>query len=296
MFGYSFYRNFDYKMVTHARVFCLQPKFIINNKQGLFLVNSFNFLRKRYGYENMCSWTKIKKEKIQLPIKNGEIDFEFMEFFIEKMESQHIAWLKAYLNIAGLKDYNLTLEEEKVLKEYKNLNFKNFNITDIFEIKNTRNVLSQDIVPDSGKTPYLCASSENNGVSSYITYKKEFLEKGNCIFIGGKTFVVSYQEKDFYSNDSHNLALYLKNEEITKYNQLYLATCINKSLRHKYFWGDSISKSKIEKEVVLLPEKNNVPDFSQMKILISAIQKLIIKDLILYIDNKLKDTRKINEK
>lgn len=38
------------------------------------------------------------------------------------------------------------------------------------------------------------------------------MDKGNCIFIGGKTFVVTYQEKDFFSNDSHNLTLRLKEE------------------------------------------------------------------------------------
>ena len=36
MFGAVFYRNFNYKMVTHARVFCLMPKFSINERQGLF--------------------------------------------------------------------------------------------------------------------------------------------------------------------------------------------------------------------------------------------------------------------
>lgn len=85
-----------------------------------------------------------------------------------------------------------------------------FRLTDIFVVKNTSNLLASDIIAGSGETPYLCASSENNAVSSYIKYDKEHLEKGNCIFIGGKTFVVTYQSKDFYSNDSHNLALYLK--------------------------------------------------------------------------------------
>ncbi|WP_416202169.1 restriction endonuclease subunit S [Acinetobacter pittii] len=80
---------------------------------------------------------------------------------------------------------------------------------DIFNIKNTSNILSRDIIQDSGIIPYLCASSENNGVSSYISYDLKYLEEGGCIFIGGKTFVVTYQEKDFFSNDSHNLTLKL---------------------------------------------------------------------------------------
>ncbi len=52
----------------------------------------------------MCSWAKIKKEKIQLPTKNGEIDFEFMEKFIAELEAERLAELEAYLTATGLKD------------------------------------------------------------------------------------------------------------------------------------------------------------------------------------------------
>jgi hypothetical protein len=104
-------------------------------------------------------------------------------------------------------------------------------------------------------------------------------------FIGGKTFVVTYQEKDFYSNDSHNLALYFKNNK-TKLNQLYLATCINKSLGHKYSWGNSISKAKIQADKVSLPTKDNQPYYALMETFISAVQKLVIKDVVLYVNKK----------
>ena len=142
-----------------------------------------------------------------------------------------------------------------------------------------------DIIENSGDTPYLCASTENNAISSYISYDEKYLDKGNCVFIGGKTFVVTYQEKDFYSNDSHNLALYFKNNK-TKLNQLYLATCINKSLGHKYSWGNSISKAKIQADKVSLPTKDNQPYYALMETFISAVQKLVIKDVVLYVNKK----------
>ncbi len=103
MFGFVFYRQFKYKMVTHARVFSLKPKFEMSKKQGLFLANSLHFLNKKFGYENMCSWEKIKHEKIQLPTKNGKIDFDFMESFIAELEAERIAELEAYLSATGLK-------------------------------------------------------------------------------------------------------------------------------------------------------------------------------------------------
>ncbi|MCU0327068.1 MAG: restriction endonuclease subunit S, partial [Spirosomaceae bacterium] len=199
-----------------------------------------------------------------------------------------IAKLEEYLQENNFIDFNLTEKEEQALKDFENQKFEEFNLIDIFNVKNTANILSRDIVENSGETPYLCASAENNGVSSYISYDEKYLDKGNCIFIGGKTFVVSYQEKDFFSNDSHNLVLSLKNEERTRLNQLYLATCVNKSLGHKYSWGDSISNRKIQNDRVSLPVIDNKPDYEIMSTLISAIQKLIIKDVVLYVEKKKK--------
>ena len=78
-------------------------------------------------------------------------------------------------------------------------------------------------------------------------------------------------------------------KEKNKLNQLYLATCVNKSLGYKYSWGDSISKTKIRTDKVSLPIKGNQPNYEVMETFISAIQKLVIKDLVLYVERKLKN-------
>lgn len=236
----------------------------------------------------------LKKTKIQLPTKNGNVDFEFMESFIAELEVERIAELEAYLITTGLKDYTLTQAEQQALVSFEGLEFKEFKVIDIFSVKNTKNILSRDIVENSGNTPYLCASAENNAISSYISYDTNYLDKGHCIFIGGKTFVVTYQENDFYSNDSHNLVLSLKNkQEATKKNYLYLATCIYRSLSHQYSWGNSISNKKIQTDKVALPTKNNQPDYALMEIFISAIQKLVIKDVVQYADRKINATKQV---
>nr|WP_283776933.1 restriction endonuclease subunit S [Histophilus somni] len=305
MFGNSFYRHFKYKMVTHARVFSLIPKFDMSKEQGLYIVNSFKYLIFEFGYENMCSWAKIQNIKIQLPIKNGKIDFEFMESFISELEEERISELEeeriselsAYLTVSGLDNYELSSEEKEALENLNTVQWEEKNVTDqngIFNVKNTKNILSTDITPNSGTTPYLCASAENNSISTYIDYKEELKDKGNCIFIGGKTFVVSYQKVDFFSNDSHNLALYLKNEnKADKTNQLFMATCVKKGLSHKYSWGNSISNKKIQKDKIMLPTKNNEIDFSYMELLISAVQKLVIKDVVLWKDKKIEATKQV---
>lgn len=62
-------------------------------------------------------------------------------------------------------------------------------------MKNTKSIVKKDIFMDSGEIPYVTASSENNGVMTYIECPDEWMDKGNCIMIGGKTLVFSYQKK-----------------------------------------------------------------------------------------------------
>ncbi len=103
MFGCAFYRSFPYKMVTHARVFSLKPKFEINHKIGLFLSTLFFDYPKKFGYENMCSWAKIKNDKVILPLKPTAktqtldgIDFHFMRTFINALMKQTIQGVAEY--------------------------------------------------------------------------------------------------------------------------------------------------------------------------------------------------------
>lgn len=234
-----------------------------------------------------------------LPTRECEIDFEFMERFIAELNAQRLAELNAYLSITGLKDYTLTPEEEQAVKDLEEGKdeWREFDVTRVFEVRNAGNILASEIVEGSGDTPYLCASRENNAVSSYITYREELITEGNCIFIGGKTFVVTYQERDFFSNDSHNLTLRLyASEHQTKSKQLYLATCVDKSLRYKYSWGDSVSNRKIQRDKIYLPSVNGEVDFSKMETLISAIQKLVIKDVVLYADREIEATKNVIDK
>ena len=279
----------------------ITPKIKINKKSVVFFSTLLNKQKERLLSILVRNVDNVfRNTKISLPVKKDrEIDFAFMEDFISQLEACRLSQLEAYLLVTGLKNYTLTPAEEQALTDFQNGNIEwgEFKVVDLFDVRNTRNILSRDIIENSGDIPYLSASRENNAVSSYISYNKEFLDKGNCIFIGGKTFVVTYQENDFYSNDSHNLSLHLKDgKNITKLNHLFMVSCIYKSLSSKYSWGNSISNKKIQTDFVILPIINNIPDYPMMETLISAVQKLVIKDVVEYADRKIEATKKIINK
>ena len=293
-----YFQEKDY--IGYQHIQALHPKFKpFNKKIAQFIITGSRTATAngQYDYGHKFNRNAMRKTIIFLPeTEIGEIDFDFMENFVAELEARRVAELEAYLLATGLKDFTLTEEEENVLEKYNTMSFGKFAVTDVFDIKNTSNILSCDITENSGETPYLCASAENNSVSSYISYNKRYIEEGNCIFIGGKTFVVSWQKDDFFSNDSHNLALYYKGKQKDRLTQLFLATCIKKSLCHKYSWGNSISKSKIKEDYVDLPVKDCELDLQNVKTLISAIQKLVIKDVVLYADSKIAETKNILQK
>ncbi len=305
-----FYQKQPY--FTGNKVKILKPKFAFKSPKILHFISAIlQFILKPLTWGLGSTTESIAEFKISLPLKPtanaqtiNDIDFNFMEKFIAELEQCRLAELEAYLKATGLSNTTLSNDEENALNVFNNsrggntpcgLTWQSFKIVDIFEVKNTRNILARDVVKDSGTTPYLCASKENNAVNSYINYNADFLDKGNCIFIGGKTFVVTYQQKDFYSNDSHNLALYLKDTHSkTKLNQLFIITCIYKALNNKYSWGDSISNTKIQNDSILLPtNQHGKIDFPFMRTFINALMKQTIQGVVQYSSAKIQATKEI---
>lgn len=145
--------------------------------------------------------------------------------------------------------------------------WEEFTITSIFRPVNTHCILKRNIEPGSGPYPYVTASRMNNGVETYISYDSSQMEPGNAILIGGKTMAVTFQELPFFSNDSHNIALYLLNTEYADnpYVLRYLVSIIYGCLGHKYQWSDSISGAAILNDKIKLPViSSGNPDWEYM--------------------------------
>lgn len=286
MFGNTFFRSFQYKMVTHARVFSVKSKVEITENQGLFLANSFHFLNKKFGYDNMCSWVKIKSEQVQLPTKNNKIDFDFMETFIIELEREQMSQLDVYLKASGLKDYDLTDEEEKVLHDFENINWGDFTFKSIFnKIAQGRRLTKNDQL--LGNIPFVMAGRGDTGISNYISNPvASFPRNSITIDILGNTFYRDYafgagDDTGVYWNDSINYS---------RKKMLFISTSMEKSLLGQFDFGKKLRSSQSSNFQMKLPIKDNQPDYQLMEIFISAIQKQVIKDVVLYTDKKLNVT------
>ena len=292
MFGNAFYRQFRYKMVTHARVFSLKPNFEITEKQGMFLSSALFFIRHHFGYENMCSWAKIQDIKIILPTKDGAIDFAFMETFIAELEAQRIAELEAYLTITGLKDYTLTEEEEKVLNSLDKVQWKEYRFADIFNnIQQGRRLKKDDQI--EGNIPFVMAGITNTGVVNYISNPvATFPKNAITIDIFGNAF---YRNYDFGAGD--DTGVYWNTErELSREMMLFLTKASEKALEGKFSYGKKLRSSQSLNFRMKLPTKNGTPDYDFMNTYISAIHKLVIKEVVFYADRKIEATKKVIKK
>lgn len=89
MFGNVFFRDFSYKMVTHARVFSLESIENISDEAQLYIVSKLKYLKAIYSYQNICTWEKIERDTIELPISDdGCPDYEYMKRFITAIKKK----------------------------------------------------------------------------------------------------------------------------------------------------------------------------------------------------------------
>ncbi|WP_257181302.1 restriction endonuclease subunit S [Corynebacterium cystitidis] len=286
-----FYQEFPY--FTGDKIKVLIPKDVrFGRKNAQFIIaamykafSSFSWGASRFNVET------LRQQRVLLPAKDASVNYNFIEKIVAELEAERLAELEAYLKATGLADTQLTDAEGGALAALDNVEWVEVPVIDIFKVRNTGNILARNIKPGSGTVPYVTAMAENNSVSTYADPACHRIEEGNCIFIGGKTFVVSYQPVDFLSNDSHNLVLYPESALRTKLAQLFLATSVFVGMKHQYNWGNSVSNAKIQNDRIKVPYRDGEPDLKFMEELISAVQKLVIKDVVSYADRRLNATK-----
>lgn len=254
-------------------------------------------IKLKYGYDNKATWEKVKNNTLVLPSINDLPCTKFMESYIRELEQERIRELDAYLRATGLNDYELTPEEKSCIKIMENggVNYKEFKVLDIFTVKNTQSVMKSQVDYCSGDIPYVTAGENNNSIASYVYADSTMVDKGDCIVIGGKSTVVTYQELDFVSNDSHNLALYMKDVDMkSKHTQMFFVTLLGYKFRQLYNWGNSISKQKIKKDTIHIPTNlSGDIDYNFIEVFSKAIEKLSIRSVVEWKDRIIETTKSI---
>ena len=228
-----------------------------------------------------------------------------MESFIVELEAERITELEAYLIATGLKDCTLTAEEEKVLDKFKNIEWGEFRLGVLFEKINTKKLsFKADELPkqiiDKYTLPCLTSSFKNQGLNYFVPKDGATILK-NVISIPSNSDIYRayFQSNEFtVLSDAYAIRWIFNGVKLLPNQYLFAVQCINKvtdlsiySYKNK-LGGWNVVKNKY----IQLPIKNDKPDFEIMETFISAIQKLVVKDVVLYADRRIAATKTVANK
>lgn len=285
-----FYQSNEFTILQDAYVIDFKDK-KLNKKENLFFTALLKKALKKFDWANKSGWERVKNENILLPTtQNGEIDFEFMESFVAELEAERVAELEAYLAAASLKDYELTADELSALSKFENYNWGEFRIGDLFTSKTGDTDLQQKDI--NGKGEYFLNSGYTNcGVNGKT-------DRPARIFLKN-TITIDFLGYVFYRNFDYKMATHnhifslsgevIKNEKIG----LFLVASLS-YLKNIFSFSNMGTWTKFKDLNIKLPiTTNGEIDFEFMNNFIKAIKKLVIKDVVLYTDNKIKATKSI---
>ena len=239
---------------------------------------------------------------IKLPVKDGKIDFDFMESFIAELEAERVAELSAYLKISGLDNYELSQQEIKALEKLKTISWNKYKIGKLFDkIKTKKLPYKAKKLPTSpsGKNilPCLTSSFKNQGLNYYAPIDGATILK-NVITIpqNSDVYRAYYQSKDFtVLSDAYAIDWIYDDCKLTRNQYLFMVMCINKVTNLSiYSYKNKLGGWNVVKDkYILLPKTNGKIDLDFMNDFISAIIKLAIQDVVIYTDEKVELTKQV---
>ena len=324
--GNVYYREYEYKMVTHNRVCSLSGNVIRNDKVGIYLVGVLSKLRTLFSYNHAATWDRLKILTIELPVTStNDIDYEYMQERITELEQERITELDAYLAVSGLNDYELTEEDKKLLYlsttkasdetnalgingKNEEITFSTFKIEEIFEVveagykyKKKDFNKKRDVSPNPTEEyslPLVNAKFGNNGIM-YYGRKSDWNAQEMCIDIiqdGAVAAGTVYAQPESVGV-LYNAYLIKPVEEIKSAEALlYMAECVEKSIKKQFSYDKKATWDRVKKCEISLPvtKEGNI-NFHYMEGYIRAVEKLAIADVVKYKDKVIDTTKRLVE-
>lgn len=288
----AYYQSRDFTVLSDAYAirWILDDRELSSN-QYIFIVMCINKVTDLpiYSYKNkLGGWNVVKNKYIQLPQKNGSIDFDFMEAFIAELEAERIAELSAYLTVSGLDNCELSSDEVQALQGYASLTWGTYNLKELFG-KSTRGkrLKGDDRIP--GALPFVTAGEASEGISAYISNDVEIFEKNTTtIDMFGSAKYRNYR----YGADDHIAVVHT--ESVPMKASIFLTSAIHKaSHTGKFDYGHNFYAKDADELDIQLPTRDGKPDYDVMAMLISAVQKMVIKDVVRLADSRIEKTKEL---
>lgn len=271
-FGKAFYQPREFTVLQDSYAFTFKDKIIDPNDCYAFILGVLNKIYVKYNWSNKSGWNKIKNEYIKLPIKENKIDWTFIKQINAELEAQHIAELEAYLKVTGLKNFELTDEEQKAIREYdKVAGGGGIKLYNLFSIHNVRG-LNKDVLEEGTEFDYITRTSKNQGILQ-TTGKIDNIEfnEQNTWSLGLLQMTFFYRKRKWYAGQF--VRKIVPKFQVTENVALYFTTLLNSKRQYflQYLVSD-IDRIFLDTEISL-PLLNQKVDIQYINNFISAIKK-----------------------
>ncbi len=291
-----FYQEKPY--FTGDKIKVLKPKcaeFCKNN--ALFFIAAMNLSFSRFSWGSSRFNKEIINEvKISLPsTKTGTIDFAFMDSFIAELEAIKVTSLSVFLANNSLDNSELSELDKKALNDLHNVMWKEYKMGDLFGKVKTQKLHFQakelpEVATGIFTLPCLTSSFNNQGLNYYVPRRgATVLRDVITLPQNSDVYRAYYQSSEFtVLSDAYAIEWKYDSRKLSREQYLFIVMCINKVTdlpiySHKNKLG---GWNVVKNKSILLPQKNGEIDFTFMHSFIKAIEKIMIKDVVQFIETR----------
>ena len=302
-----FYQNEPYFTGDKIKVFRPKKHIEFNRNTAQIFISAMKKAFSSFSWgSSSYNVSVLNATKIQLPtiIENGtpKIAFDFIEKFIATLNAERIATLNAYLKTTGLREYTLNAEEQVALDGLAKVVWGKFRIEDVLVWqKNISELnplhLNALTVSDEKKYPFYGQAITNNGIIEYRHLKDDVLNNPSgkpTILVHSNNQNTVYLDTPLYLKDGHGATSVLQSEHLNKLSAQFFIATIKKVILQKYTYNSKATKIELKNTEINLPVKSDkTPDYDYMNLVISAMQKVVIKNVVDFLDRRMAATTEV---
>ena len=270
-----FYQSVEY--ITGNKMYFIQNDKISKNV-GIFLVQSFrNSIKDSgFGYGKGLTGTRFKERIVMLPMDfQGQPNWQFMEDYI-KQEQQVQA--RKVIDYYEQKLIELAADVVGLDK----VEWKEFSIESLFNIKIGKNVDGNKVDRENGKTAYITRKENTNGLDGFIDEDSSFLNTNYpVITIGNETAEPFVQEFPFFTGTKVNILTPKFDIDVPVLK--YIATSLRQH-KNKYSYSFTINSTRLKKQNILLPtDESGNPNWKYMSDFVKKMELDKVNEVLEYI-------------
>src|SRR6218665_3242474 len=169
--------------------------------------------------------------------------------------------------------------------DLKKTKWGEFSIEDVAEILSGKDIY--ELERTKGVTPYISATSKNNGIGHFVGNVNNSLES-NCLSVnrnGSVGYAFYHPYNALFSNDCRKLRL----KKTSKFVGIFIAQQITRQ-KEKYGYGYKMGTARLKRQKILLPiTKKGELDYSFIEVYMREKELEKVSEFRKYLDKRIRD-------